>query len=95
MQSPRASRSVRFLDADRAESLRHLGVYLWARADSGSGREQLVVREVLSDASEENASDLIIAVIAPPQCARLGVTILSLARPSDAAYCSVRAMVYL
>ena len=71
MQSPRASRSVRFLDADRAESLRHLGVYLWARADSGSGREQPVAREVPAYASEDNASELLVVETALPQGARL------------------------
>ena len=72
MQLQRASRGVSFFGVDRVECLRHLGVYLWVRADSGSGREQLVVREVLLNASEDNASELLVAETALPQGARLG-----------------------
>ena len=72
MQSPRASRSVSFVGADRVESLRHLGAYLRSRTDSGSGREQFVAREVPAHASEDNASELLVAKTALPQGARLG-----------------------
>ena len=86
MQLPRASRGVSLFGADRMEPPPPR-LYLWARADSGSGRERLVVREKTKMRPRITPMNSSLQKLHSHKV-RVSVTILSPPRRSGASYCS-------